>query len=72
MVALLFVLFPRAASVSIKQSLAQIRRSKPALAILTLYSLMPILSYFGWWDSYFSFTLFAENQSKADSFPQHW
>ena len=68
MVALLFVLFPRAASVSIKQSLAQIRRSKPALAILTLYSLLPILSYFGWWDSYFSFTLFAENQSKADIF----
>jgi hypothetical protein len=29
---------------------------------------LPLLSYVGWWDSYFSFTLYAGNQAKADIF----
>jgi hypothetical protein len=50
------------------QSLGELRRSRVALTIVTLYSCLPILSYAGLWDSYFSFTLFAESQAKADIF----
>jgi hypothetical protein len=52
----------------IMKTLAEARRSKPALAVIVLYSLLPILSYFGWWDSGFSFTLYAENQAQANIF----
>jgi hypothetical protein len=27
---------------------------------------LPILSFFGWWDSYFSFSLYSANLSRAD------
>ena len=50
------------------QTFAGLRRSKPAVAALALYSLLPILSYFGWWDSYFSFSLYAENSANANIF----
>jgi predicted membrane protein len=53
---------------SLAGNLAALRRSRPALIILALYSVLPLLSYVGYWDSYFSFTLYAENQAKADIF----
>jgi hypothetical protein len=53
---------------SIPEAFAEVRRSKPGLAVIVLYSCLPLFSYIGWWDSYFSFTLYAENQAKADIF----
>jgi uncharacterized membrane protein YphA (DoxX/SURF4 family) len=53
---------------SLKQTFAELRRAKPALAIVTLYSLLPILSYFGLWDSYFSFSLYSDNSATANVF----
>jgi hypothetical protein len=50
------------------QTLADLRRSHPAVAIVALFSFLPMLSFAGSWDSYFSFTLFAESQAKADIF----
>jgi hypothetical protein len=52
----------------IKATFAEVRRSRPGLAVIMLYSFLPLLSFIGCWDSYFSFTLYAENQAKADIF----
>jgi hypothetical protein len=79
MIAIAFVLFsqsplvepgpaPDSNALSFSQNFAQLRRSKPATAILALFSFLPLLSFAGMWDSYFSFTLYAENQAKADIF----
>ena len=45
-----------------------IRRSRLALAVLIPFSLLPILSYLGWWDSNFSFALYSENKATANIF----
>jgi hypothetical protein len=45
-----------------------VRRSRVALGVLVLYSLLPILSYYGYWDSYFSFSLYSENLASANIF----
>lgn len=50
------------------QTLRELSRSKPALAVLALFAFLPILSYAGWWDSYFSFSLYAENSANANIF----
>ena len=50
------------------ETLAELRRSRIAVALVALFSFLPVLSFAGWWDSYFSFTLFAESQAKADIF----
>ena len=50
------------------QAFAGLRRSKLALTLTGLYALMPVLSYFGWWDSYFSFALYSENLANANIF----
>jgi hypothetical protein len=55
-------------SLSIWQNLQALRQSWAAMAIIVLYGLLPLLSYIGMWDSYFSFTLYADNQAKADIF----
>ncbi len=68
MIALVYALFWRAPDVRVTQTFTQLRRSKPALFVLALFSFLPILSFAGWWDSYFSFSLYSENQSKADIF----
>jgi len=34
--------------------------------VVGLCGLLPILSYFGWWDSYFSFALYSANVPRAD------
>lgn len=53
---------------SLKQTLTELRGSRPALLIITLYGLLPILSFSGRWDSYFSFALYSENLAAANIF----
>jgi hypothetical protein len=50
------------------KTLAELRRSRQAVVLVALFAFLPVLSFAGWWDSYFSFTLFAESQAKADIF----
>jgi hypothetical protein len=50
------------------ETLAVLRRSALAVTLVALFWLLPLLSFAGLWDSYFSFTLFAESQAKADIF----
>jgi uncharacterized membrane protein YphA (DoxX/SURF4 family) len=50
------------------QTFAELRRSRPALIVVLLYALLPILSYSGRWDSYFSFSLYSENLAVANLF----
>lgn len=68
MIALVLVLFMGTRDVSFLQAFAQLRQSRIALGILLLYSLLPALSFVGWWDSYFSFALYAENSATANIF----
>jgi hypothetical protein len=53
---------------NLKQTLVELSGSRPALAIVALYSLLPILSYYGKWDSYFSFCLYSDNLASANIF----
>jgi hypothetical protein len=53
---------------SLKQTVVELCRSRPALIIAALYALLPILSYSGRWDSYFSFALYSENLAAANMF----
>jgi hypothetical protein len=48
------------------RTIAELRTSRLAVTIIALFTLLPALSFAGLWDSYFSFTLFAESQAKAD------
>jgi hypothetical protein len=50
------------------QTLTDLKRSKAVLLATALYSLLPILSFFGRWDSDFSFALYSENQAVANIF----
>jgi hypothetical protein len=52
----------------LRQTLLELSRSKAALVIVVLYSLLPVLSYRGLWDSYFSFCLYSENSATANIF----
>jgi hypothetical protein len=52
----------------LKQAFGELLKSKPALAIVAAYALLPILSYYGKWDSYFSFCLYSENSASANIF----
>jgi hypothetical protein len=51
-----------------RQAFAALSRSKAAFVLVALYGLLPILSYFGLWDSYFSFAVYAENAATANVF----
>lgn len=76
MIALVLVLFARRESEGVtglkassaREAFATLRRSKPALVLIALYGLLPILSYLGMWDSYFSFAVYAENAATANIF----
>jgi hypothetical protein len=71
MIALVCVLFAQGESAppqNVAQTFAQLHRSNLALIIVALYSFLPVLSYAGWWDSYFSFSLYAENLATANIF----
>ena len=63
MVAFVLILFPK---VSVGESWRDLLRSKAGLVLTALVTLLPTLSYFGWWDSYFSFALYSGNTAKAD------
>jgi hypothetical protein len=66
MVALLVVLFGSKECAALPQTLRELRHSRSAALLVVLYALLPILSFFGWWDSYFSFSLYSANLSRAD------
>jgi len=50
------------------KTFADLRRSRLGLVLVALFSLLPVLSYSGWWDSYFGFSLYAENSATANIF----
>ena len=50
------------------ETFAALRRSRPALAILIAFTLLPALSYVGKWDSAFSFVLYSESNANANIF----
>lgn len=54
--------------IDLSRTLRDVLRSKPALIIVALYSLLPVLSFVGKWDSYFSFALYSENLAVANVF----
>jgi hypothetical protein len=68
MIALVFVLFATPSVPPLRSAWIDLRRSKPAWVVVLLFCLLPVLSYRGWWDSYFSFTLYSEHEAKADMF----
>ena len=53
---------------SFSGTFSDLRRSRPALCIIALFALLPVLSYSGRWDSYFSFSLYSENLAVANIF----
>lgn len=65
MPALVIVLFPRGALENVWSNL---RRPFWCFATIALFSLLPILSFFGKWDSYLSFSLYTGRLTKADIF----
>jgi len=66
MIALLLVLFGSKECASLRQTWSELRSSRSAALVTGLCALLPILSFFGWWDSYFSFALYSANLSRAD------
>jgi uncharacterized membrane protein YphA (DoxX/SURF4 family) len=53
---------------SFRQTITDLLRSKAAAIMVAFYGLLPILSYSGRWDSYFSFALYSENLATANLF----
>jgi hypothetical protein len=73
MISLALALFPittqpKGESPNLSGSWKALRKSKPAMAIILPFALLPILSYFGKWDSYFSFALYSESNATANIF----
>ena len=66
MVALLLVLFGAKEGFALPQTLRELRRSWSGMLVVGLFGLLPALSYYGRWDSYFSFALYSANLSRAD------
>jgi hypothetical protein len=76
MIALLVVLFASRQCVSLPRTFLELRRSWSGTLVVGFYGLLPILSFFGCWDSYFSFALYSYNLANADvyvtrSFVEH-
>lgn len=65
MPALVWILFPREPFDASRQTSGRNRWVRPILAI---FCLAPILSFFGKWDSYLSFSLYTGHLTKADIF----
>lgn len=65
MALLVVVLFP---PVKLGETLRALGGSMVATGITALVTLLPVLSYFGRWDSYFSFALYSGNTATADLF----
>lgn len=51
-----------------RRTMMDLRQTRVAMATVGLYALLPILSYSGRWDSYFSFALYSENLAAANMF----
>ncbi len=73
MVVLAWTLFPKdgepaSANPDLSNTLVLLRRSGMALAVLVPFSLFPLLSYSGRWDSAFSFALYSESNASANIF----
>jgi hypothetical protein len=66
MMALLLVLFGAKALASLPHTWRELRQSWSGALVVGLCGLLPVLSFFGWWDSYFSFALYSANVSRAD------
>jgi len=62
---LVLVLFPRGALANVWST---VRRPAWSFAVVALFWLLPILSFFGKWDSYLSFSLYTGRLTKADIF----
>lgn len=61
---LLLSLFP--SRLRLRNPLADLRRSRPALTVVVLFCLLPVLSFFGAWDSSLSFRVYSGNTARAD------
>jgi hypothetical protein len=65
MPALVLILFPAGRPA---EGWGNLRRSGWSVAAVGLFALLPVLSFFGKWDSYLSFSLYTGHLSKADIF----
>jgi hypothetical protein len=52
----------------VQKAFVDLRGSRVALCVVGLYALLPVLSYAGWWDSYFSFSLYSGNIGSVNIF----
>jgi hypothetical protein len=59
-------LFGSKEGASLPQTLRALRQSWSGALVVGLCGLLPALSFFGWWDSYFSFALYSANVARAD------
>lgn len=66
MVLLAFALFATRVPLRPAESFRALRRSKSALTATALICLLPVLNFFGCWDSYFSFSLYSADLAVAD------
>jgi hypothetical protein len=66
MFALLLILFGSKETASFSEIFRELRRSWGGAMVVGLYGLLPVLSFFGLWDSYLSFSLYSGNLSNAD------
>lgn len=66
MAVLLVILFGARECAALPQTFSQLRTSLGAVVIVGLYALLPVLSFFGLWDSYLSFSLYSGNLANAD------
>jgi hypothetical protein len=66
MIGLLAVLFITKENRLPVQTFHHIRRSMLAIVVVGLYGLLPVLNFFGLWDSYLSFALYSYNTAIAE------
>ena len=66
MIALAFILFGTPTPVSLTKTISWLRHSSLAATGVILVWLLPVLNFFGRWDSYFSFSLYSMRQDTAD------
>jgi hypothetical protein len=66
MVALVLALFAGLSLGGLRPIWLDLRRSRVGLTVVGLFALLPVLSFVGRWDSYFSFALYSANLATAD------
>jgi hypothetical protein len=66
MIALMVALFPIKAVLTLPKAWRILLPARLALVVLALFCLLPVLSYWGRWDSYLSFALYSANTARAD------